>query len=106
MGSIGNSGFGLPPFWLFGDSRKLAVWQKGQTVIGYDSSEYRLDSHGSWMRYSEYGQMTTYGWEIDHINPSGPDELWNLQPLFWRNNRRKSDNPPSFLNLFSVLNRK
>jgi hypothetical protein len=46
------------------------------------------------MRYAEYGQTSAFGWEYDHIDPDGPDELWNLQPLYWLNNRRKSDKSP------------
>ncbi|KUG25132.1 hypothetical protein ASZ90_005048 [hydrocarbon metagenome] len=36
-----------------------------------------------------------YGWEIDHIIPlslGGTDDIANLQPLHWENNRKKSDN--------------
>jgi 5-methylcytosine-specific restriction endonuclease McrA len=49
------------------------------------------------MRYGEYGQTSKYGWEIDHIKPvskGGTDDLSNLQPLQWENNRRKGDNYP------------
>lgn len=27
-----------------------------------------------------------YGWEIDHIDPNGGDNLSNLRPLQWKNN--------------------
>jgi len=98
MSGLGNNNFGLPPWLLFDeDSQKLAIWQKGRIVQGYDPREWRIDSYGSWICFSEYGQRTDYGWEKDHINPNGPDELWNLQPLYWVNNRRKSDSPPPFL---------
>jgi hypothetical protein len=86
---------GLAIMGVFSDAmRKFVVWGKGQIVLGYDAAEWRLDSLGSWMRFSEYGRTTTFGWEIDHIDPNGPDDLWNLQPLWWVNNRRKSDKPP------------
>ena len=40
-----------------------------------------------------------YGWKIDHIKPvakGGTDDLNNLQPLQWANNRHKSDNYPNW----------
>lgn len=50
------------------------------------------------MTKSQYGNVNSeYGWEIDHIKPVakfGTDDLDNLQPLQWKNNRGKSDNYP------------
>jgi hypothetical protein len=76
-----------------------AVWQRGRVVPGYNPNEYRKDSCGAWMKRSEYGQTTNYGWEIDHIRPvaaGGTDDMANLQPLFWKNNRHKSDSWPQW----------
>lgn len=74
------------------------VWSKGRTIPGYDSNLYRKDSCGAWMTKSQYGNVNSeYGWEIDHIKPVakfGTDDLDNLQPLQWKNNRGKSDNYP------------
>jgi len=75
--------------------RKLLVWQKGRPVFGRHPAEMRMDTYGSYMRYAEYGLQTGFGWEIDHIDPNGPDEMWNLQPLFWLNNTRKGDKTPA-----------
>jgi hypothetical protein len=80
--------------------RKDAVWAKGRIIPNYDPAIWRWDSNGGVMRYSEYGQTTEYGWEIDHIDPNGSDDLANLQPLNWLNNRRKSDKTPSIFDLF------
>lgn len=74
--------------------RKVASWQKATIVHGYDGSIYRKDTYGWWIAWSEYGQLTEYGWEIDHIYPAsrgGSDDIGNLQALHWRVNRAKSN---------------
>ena len=76
-----------------------AVWNKGAVVPGYDPARLRKDQCGAWIARDEYGQTTNLGWEIDHVKPvvaGGPDDLWNLQPLHWENNRGKADEYPSW----------
>lgn len=76
-----------------------AVWAKATIVPGNDGANLRKDSCGAWIRRNEYGQTTDNGWEIDHAKPvalGGGDELANLQPLQWSNNRHKSDNYPNW----------
>lgn len=77
---------------------KLSVWAKGEIAGGYNAVFYRRDAFGAWMQYSAHGDTSShYGWEIDHIKPlaeGGTDELANLQPLQWQNNRKKGDNWP------------
>lgn len=78
-----------------------AVWKKGKLVQGYDSAVQRKDHCDAWIRYSEYGKTTENGtgWEIDHIKPvakGGSDDLSNLQPLQWENNRHKGDDWPNW----------
>jgi len=69
-----------------------AVWRKGTVVPDYDSNTWRKDACGALMRRSDHGNRnSSYGWEIDHIDPNAGDYLWNLQPLQWENNAAKSD---------------
>ena len=74
-----------------------AVWQKGRILVSHNAATHRQDICRAWMQYDQHGKEGQYGWEIDHINPTangGGDELSNLQPLWWTNNRRKSDTYP------------
>jgi hypothetical protein len=84
----------------FDRSTVEAVWQKGQVVSGYDPTQYRKDTCGAWMERASYGvTKSNMGWEVDHEQPvakGGGDELSNLQPLIWQNNRHKGDNYPNW----------
>ena len=86
------------PFNNATEDLKRAVWRKGRVIEGYDPNIWRYDMCGKPMKYSEHGNTNSdVGWEIDHILPTsrgGNDELDNLQPLQWENNRRKGDTYP------------
>lgn len=74
------------------------VWRKGTVIPDYKPEEWRRDKCGTAMKKDDYGKTNSKnGWEVDHIKPvakGGSDDLNNLQPLQWENNRRKGDNYP------------
>lgn len=70
------------------------IWDEGYEMSGLDPALWRRDKYGSIMCFSQYGKETVYGWEVDHIYPEskgGSDAYFNLQPLYWRNNRMKGN---------------
>lgn len=78
----------------FDEATIQAVWNRGRIIPNYDPNLWRWDTCGAVMSRREYGMISDCGWEIDHIKPvahGGGDTLSNLQPLQWRNNRRKGD---------------
>jgi hypothetical protein len=82
----------------FNSSTVDQVWKKGRIIPNYNSAIWRYDMCGQPMKYSEYGKTNSkHGWEVDHVKPvarGGGDDLGNLQPLQWEDNRRKGDTYP------------
>jgi hypothetical protein len=77
----------------FSDPVVEAVWEKARAMG--TSAILRVDAWGWTIVRQDYGNVRSrYGWEVDHVIPvaqGGTDDLSNLQPLQWENNRRKDE---------------
>lgn len=85
----------------FSHLEKSQVWSKAFVVPGFDMNIIRKDSCGAWIKWADYGNTnSSYGWEIDHVYPAslgGSNNLANLQPLQWQNNRAKGDSTAGYM---------
>lgn len=78
-------------------STQEKVWRKGEIIAGEDPAKWRRDAMGSRIRRDAYYEASIHGWEIDHVMPvsaGGSDNLTNLRPLQWENNRLKNETWP------------
>ena len=72
------------------EQKKIAAWQACRPIQGHSPADYRIDAHFNVIAWSQYGSLSEYGWEIDHVHPSalgGSDHPSNLRALHWRANR-------------------
>jgi len=70
------------------------IWNKAKPMRGKNPDVWKKDKYNKKIRFGSYGTTGEYGWEIDHKNPKdkgGSNQDRNLQPLHWKENRKKSD---------------
>ena len=80
------------------------VWQKAKIVEGFDPTRWRKDFADAWIQKDQYGIQSSFGWEIDHLKPQcvgGTDEMSNLNPIHWENNRAKGADYPRFATIIT-----
>jgi len=69
------------------------VWSKAAPSA--DHPPLKLDAYGALIWKEGYGNTNSrFGWEIGHRRPvskGGGDELDNLEPRQWENNRRNGE---------------
>ena len=75
------------------DQRKRAAWEKAFPIPRHDATVIRSDFEDKIIKWAEYGQQSSYGWEIDHITPiaiGGTDTLDNLRARHFRRGNRSA----------------
>ena len=80
------------------------IWEKATAIEGYDATRWRQDFAGAWIQKEQYGIQSTFGWEVDHMIPlahGGTDDISNLNPIHWENNRKKGADYPNFESVVS-----
>jgi hypothetical protein len=77
----------------FDEATIEAVWSKAP--ISSDHPPMKIDAYGALIWKGGYGNTSSkFGWEIGFKRPlakGGKDELDNLQPVQWENNRRNGE---------------
>jgi hypothetical protein len=70
-----------------------AVWSRAP--ISSEHPPMRVDAHGALIWRGGYGNTNSrFGWEIGYKRPvanGGKDELENLHPVQWEDNRHSGD---------------
>lgn len=86
------------------------VWKKAKVMNFFHPDLMRIDVCGAIIVKTDFGNTNSkFGWEIDHIIPvslDGTDNIENLQPLQWENNRAKGNNYPEWYGLVNSFKSK
>jgi len=77
----------------FNDFTIVEVWRKAIPFKHFEL--YKKDAYGSLIFFDDYEIESENGWVIAHIIPvsnGGTDDVENLQPVHWKNNRTNKYN--------------
>lgn len=81
---------GLAAALLGDDQLKRSAWANVPVHPDYPKGDFKRDALGCWIRWSDYGQRTEYGWQIDHYPIpqalGGRDTANNVRALHHRAN--------------------
>ena len=71
------------------------AWNRGQPTfaLGSDPDTWRKDRCGAWMKKSEFGKRSQFGWEIGE----------SLIPVHWQNHGAPADNTCDVTGSFSSI---
>ena len=57
------------------------LFKLAKKIPGKDPDKVRADPYNNMIYHKDYGKNTPHGWQKDHINPDGSDNIRNLQAL-------------------------
>lgn len=83
------------------EARKLILWARLRPHPRFPG--FYVDHEGWLVRWPEYGLLSNYGWEIDHIirkADGGSDDLSNLRVRHWWPNRSAGNHSSNSLARF------
>lgn len=76
------------------------IWEKAFPVEGLPPSLVRKDVCGALIVRNRFDDnLSDFGWVVDHIYPSfngGGDDIDNLRPMQWQNNKAKGNDYPVY----------
>jgi hypothetical protein len=62
------------------------VWQHARATAEADPAAWRQDACGAWIRRDQFGHdQAEFGWRIEKVTASAPDDPASLRPFHWRN---------------------
>ena len=75
----------------FNEETVQGAWEKGRATNDQDSTEWRKDECGAWIRRNLYGnQVSEFGWKIENVAPGKPQAIENLRPYQHENSFDKA----------------